>query len=64
MILNNFFFKLIPKKAITFFFSVEQKQDISAYISKEEIFEMYGEKLKQDFIKFALDFKLKSSDVE
>lgn len=43
---------LIPKKDITFSWSVEMQQDVSGLYGDEELYEMMAEKLKQDFIKF------------
>lgn len=42
----------IPSKEITFKWSVESMQDMYALQTDNELNEMFGEKLKQDFITF------------
>ena len=43
---------LVPSKQISFPWSIEMPQDVQAQPNHDEIFEMFAEKLKQDFLVF------------
>lgn len=51
VIMNNY--DLTPIRKITFEFCVEQPQDAMMTFGEDKILEIFGEKLKQDFIKLS-----------
>jgi len=53
---------LIPIKKITFDWCVEISQAEMILFGEDNIFEMFGEKLKQDFIKYKNERQLKHNN--